>query len=268
MSEAVFEEAVVRMAANPTFAEAVRNAGDEALAGLDLTDDERAQLHDLSVEPAGAGAEELGARQSKSGLIGLGGLEHLGAHHVAATSPDIPAPPPPPPRHRSSAPARARPGCLWPWVGTGTNVYRSSQYDRGEWIYSNGLMQARGANSDGLHRTDYYSAFGSASDASTISRDLYLALTYDFFGSHRATHNGDYQLPTDKTKWPDFTSDLAEVRMAVEGGQLYVRFLWNSMPRPDAQIATLTFATAGATTAARHVAGRCSAGRRSPWQAR
>ncbi|MEA2645693.1 MAG: hypothetical protein QOE92_776 [Chloroflexota bacterium] len=143
-----------------------------------------------------------------------------------------------------AVPARAA-NAWHEWSGVGTNIYRTSQYDHGEWIYSNGLMQAQGANSDGLHRTDYYSAFGSASDASTISRDLYLALTYDFFGSHRATHNGDYQLPTDTTTWPAFTADLAEVRMAVEGGQLYIRLLWNSMPAPDTQIATITFSTAG-----------------------
>ena len=149
------------------------------------------------------------------------------------------------------------------WVGTGTNVYRSAQYDQGEWIYSNGLMQAQGANSDGLYRTDYFSAFGSAGDASTISRDLYLALTYDFFGSHRASHNGDYQLPTDTTRWPAFTADLAEVRLAVDNGQLYIRWLWNSMPAPDTQIATITFATAGATPIS---TWPLNAGVGSPWE--
>ena len=37
----------------------------------------------------------------------------------------------------------------------------------------------------------------------------------------------------------------------IDGDDLVVRFLWNAMPRKDAQIATLTFATAGAYTPAR-----------------
>src|SRR4029079_3331021 len=63
----------------------------------------------------------------------------------------------------------------------------------------------------------------------------------DAFGSHRIAHNGDYQLPADSAKFPVGTADLAEVRLAVTGRDLNVRFLWNSFPRPDAQIATLTF---------------------------
>jgi poly(3-hydroxybutyrate) depolymerase len=131
----------------------------------------------------------------------------------------------------------------WPtWRGAATDVFRTGVYDHGEWIYTNGLRQARGANADGIERSQYYSAFHVApNDPSHITDDLYNALTYDFFGSHRAAHNGDYQLPMDATKWPAGTADLAEVRMTVVGNQLFVRFLWNAMPRADAQIATLTF---------------------------
>jgi predicted esterase len=164
----------------------------------------------------------------------------------------------------SALPARAVAPAWHTWRGSGTNVYRSAQYDQGEWIYSNGILQAQGANADGLHRTDYYSAFGSAGDVNTASRDLYLALTYDFFGAHRASHNGDYQLPTDRTTWPAFTADLAELRLAVEGDQLFIRLLWNSMPRPDAQVATITFASAGAAPPT--TAWPLNAGVRSPWQ--
>ena len=131
----------------------------------------------------------------------------------------------------------------WPsWKGEPTGIFRTARYDRGEWIYTNGIQQARGANSDGLHRTDYYKATDPHGDDPThINRDVYNAVTYDAFGAHRAAHNGDYQLPTDAKRWPVGTADLAEVRLSVRGGDLYVRFLWNSFPRPDAQIATLTF---------------------------
>jgi pimeloyl-ACP methyl ester carboxylesterase len=128
------------------------------------------------------------------------------------------------------------------WKGQPTGIFRTARYDRGEWIYTNGIQQARGANTDGLHRTDYFKATDPHGDDPThIPRDVYNAVTYDAFGSHRAAHNGDYQLPTDDKKFPVGTADLAEVRLAVKGGDLYVRFLWNSFPRPDAQIATLTF---------------------------
>jgi dienelactone hydrolase len=136
----------------------------------------------------------------------------------------------------------------WPaWNGEPTGIFRTARYDRGEWIYTNGIQQARGANSDGLHRTDYFKATDPHGDDPThINRDIYDAVTYDAFGSHRTAHNGDYQLPTDSKKWPVGTGDLAEVRLAIRGDELLVRFLWNSFPRPDAQIATLTFAGATA----------------------
>lgn len=135
----------------------------------------------------------------------------------------------------------------WPrWEGTPTGVARTAAYDGGEWIATNGIRQAQGANADGLDRTDYFKAVNPHGDDPThISRDLYNALTYDFFGIHRAAHNGDYQLPGDEARWPAGTADLAEVRLAVRGSSLYVRFLWNAFPRPDAQIATLTFGVPG-----------------------
>ncbi|MDQ1689637.1 MAG: hypothetical protein QOK42_2612 [Frankiaceae bacterium] len=131
----------------------------------------------------------------------------------------------------------------WPtWSGVPTDTFRTGHYSNGEWVYTNGLRQARGANADALERTDYYSAFHVApNDPTHITDDLYNALTYDFFGSHRAAHNGDYQLPMDDASWPAGTADLAEVRLKVVGPDLYVRFLWNAMPRSDAQVAVLTF---------------------------
>ena len=134
----------------------------------------------------------------------------------------------------------------WPqWRGEGTGVFRTGVHDRGEWIYTNGIWQARGANTDGLHRGEYFGALAVPGDPTNDTRDLSLALNYGFFGAYRASHNGDYELPRDSGRWPDGTADLAELRMAIRGDTLFVRFVWNSMPRPDAQIATLTFAGAG-----------------------
>jgi predicted esterase len=125
------------------------------------------------------------------------------------------------------------------WKGTPTDVFRTGQYFQGEWIYTNGVRQARGANTDALERSDYYAAVKSPPvDPTRISVDLYNAFTYDFFGAHRASHNGDYQLPD---YLPAGTGEIAELRLAIDGSDLYVRVLWNSFPAPDAQIATLTF---------------------------
>jgi predicted esterase len=151
----------------------------------------------------------------------------------------------------AAAPAGAQ--VAWPsFGGKPGGVFRSGGYSGGRWIYTNGIHQAQGANSDGLHRTDYYRAFYPAdADPTFASRDLYNALTYDFFGSHRAAHNGDYELPRDPERWPEGTADLAELRLAADSQYLYVRFGWNSFPRPDAQIATLTFSTASGPALAR-----------------
>lgn len=144
-----------------------------------------------------------------------------------------------------AAPAAAATGPVW--NGRSTGIFRTARYDRGQWIYTNGIGQALGANTDGLHRTDYFKATDPQGDDPThINRDVYNAVTYDAFGIHRPAHNGDYQLPTDSGQYPVGTADLAELRLAVRDGSLYVRFLWNSFPRPDAQIATLTFSGAGA----------------------
>ncbi len=167
----------------------------------------------------------------------------------------------------SAAGAPAGAGALgWhSWAGEPTGVFRSGTYSRGEWIYTNGIHQALGANTDGLHRTDYYRAFTVApTDPGHMTQDVYNALTYDAFGAHRSTHNGDYQLPQNASAWPEGTADLAELRLAVEGGYLYVRWQWNSMPRPDAQIATLTFSGPGgpATASPWPRSARLS----SPWE--
>jgi pimeloyl-ACP methyl ester carboxylesterase len=159
-------------------------------------------------------------------------------------------------------PASAAHADAWPkWKSEPSGTFRTARYDHGEWIYTNGIGQALGANSDGLHRTDYFKATDPHGDDPThINRDIYNAVTYDAFGSHRMAHNGDYQLPTDSKRFPVGTADLAETRLAIKNGNLFVRFLWNSFPRPDAQIATLTFGEGPAREWPRNA--RLS----SPWQ--
>lgn len=132
-----------------------------------------------------------------------------------------------------------------------SGVFRSGTYERGEWIYTNGIHQALGANTDGLHRTEYFGSVAVPGDPTGNSNDVAQALTYNFFGVGRAARNGDYKLPTDSGRWPDGTADLAQLRLAVDARNLYVRFVWRSMPRVDAQIATLTFAAAGGSAQAR-----------------
>ena len=133
----------------------------------------------------------------------------------------------------------------WPeFHGPAGGVFRTAEVRHGQWIYTNGIEQAQGADSDATKRTEYFDTalIGPGLDQGFVRRDLYLALTYDFFGAHRGAHNGDYQLPTDHAGWPDGTADLAELRLAVKGRYLYARFRWDSMPRRDAQVATLAFA--------------------------
>jgi pimeloyl-ACP methyl ester carboxylesterase len=160
-------------------------------------------------------------------------------------------------------PASAQAASAPSWNGRPTGIFRTARYDRGEWIYTNGIGQALGANTDGLHRTDYYKATDPQGDDPThINRDIYNAVTYDAFGAHRPAHNGDYQLPTDSKAYPVGTADLAEVRLAIRGDTLFVRFLWNSFPQPDAQIATLTFGDGDGTPRPWPRNARLS----SPWQ--
>ncbi len=66
-----------------------------------------------------------------------------------------------------------------------------------------------------------------------MTGDLRRALTYEFFGMGRSVTNGDYELPTDKAKWPDGTGEVAELRLAADADELFVRVLWNSYPSPD-----------------------------------
>src|SRR4051794_92890 len=137
----------------------------------------------------------------------------------------------------------AAPAAAHEWRGEPTGIFRTAALDRGEWIYTNNLHQARGANTDGLHRTDYVPTDPHGEDPTEIPRDVHNALTYDAFGIDRSWHNGDYELPTDAAKYPEGTADIAEVRLAAADGDLHVRWTWQSFPSPSTQIATLTFGT-------------------------
>ena len=66
-------------------------------------------------------------------------------------------------------------GAAWPkWPGAAGGVFRSADLVKGEWIYTNGIWQARGANTDGLHRGEY---FGSASSLPSDPTDGFSAAT-------------------------------------------------------------------------------------------
>jgi pimeloyl-ACP methyl ester carboxylesterase len=125
------------------------------------------------------------------------------------------------------------------WAAPVGGVFRSGGYVDGEWVYTNGVGQGLGPNTDRLHRDEYTAAVRPVSD------DGYRLTTCDLFGTHRAWHNGDFVLPTNRTAYPDFTGEVAELRLAVDGTNVFVRFLFPSFPSRDAQIATLTFAPAG-----------------------
>ena len=106
-------------------------------------------------------------------------------------------------------------GAAWlrpKWPGAAGGVFRSADLVKGQSIYTNGIGQALGADADATKRTEYFRwiTWPQRLDDGFKRRDLYLALTYDLFGVHRAAHNGDYVLPTDTTAYSDFTGEIAE----------------------------------------------------------
>ncbi len=120
----------------------------------------------------------------------------------------------------------------------------------GEFVGTDEIHFARGANADGLQHEQYYAPGGVPPEpqpAPIETDDVYRHSTWGAFGTDRAAHNGDYLLPTDTTRWPDFTADLAFLRLVVEQADLFVQLRFVSFPGPDAQIATITFTSADAT---------------------
>ena len=127
----------------------------------------------------------------------------------------------------------------------------------GTWSLADGLFDGTGPDLDGVDPRPLA--------AGGVQQDLDIVASSGAFGSHRLVPGGDFTLPTDRTAWPDFTADLAGVRFTIQGPRVAIDLRYTSMPRPDAQIATITFASAGAPAPVQ--AWPAGAGVRSPWQA-
>lgn len=138
-----------------------------------------------------------------------------------------------------------------------TGVAHQLTADDGEWRLVDGLFDATGPDLDGIDPR------GLPQDG--VHQDVDIVATSGAFGSHRLVPGGDFTLPTDRTAWPDFTAELAGVRFTLHGQRLAVEVRYTSMPRHDAQVATITFAAAGAPGPSRP--WPADAGVRSPWQA-
>lgn len=163
-----------------------------------------------------------------------------------------------------AATGRAAPAPWHSWTGTPTGAARTAVLDAGEWIYTDAIFEDPGANADGLNEPDYFSFLLTGPALPAEERDdVYRALTWNAFGMQRSATDGDYRLPTDRDRWPDFTGEVAEVRLAADAATLHVRLRFTSMPRTDAQVATLTFSTQGTEPRARDWPR--NAGVRSPW---
>ena len=119
----------------------------------------------------------------------------------------------------------------------------------GEFVGTDEIHFARGANADGRDHEEYYAPGGVPPEpmpAPEEQDDVYRHSTWGAFGADRAPHNGDYLLPTDTSRWPDFTADIAFLRFEATADDLFVQIRFVSFPAPDAQIATLTFTSVGA----------------------
>jgi len=122
----------------------------------------------------------------------------------------------------------------------------------GEFVGTDEIHFARGANADGLDHEQYYAPGGVPPEpqpAPVEDDDVYRHSTWGAFGTDRAAHNGDYLLPTDLERWPDFTSDLAFFRMEADATDLYLQLRFVSFPAPETQIATVTITPLTATPA-------------------
>ncbi|HVE62996.1 MAG TPA: prolyl oligopeptidase family serine peptidase [Mycobacteriales bacterium] len=151
----------------------------------------------------------------------------------------------------------------WPeWAAQGGGVMRHAEMTSGEWIYTNTLWMAQGANGDGLERDQYYADF-APDDPGRNSGDLRRALTYEFFGAGRSVTNGDYDLPTDREAFPEGSAEIAGVRLQVDADELFVRLEWHAYRSLQNSIATLTFGGADADVARPWPA---NARLRSPWE--
>ena len=129
------------------------------------------------------------------------------------------------------------------------------------WTITDEVFDANGPELDGIDPAATVSPLRTAP-----IEDGAIAASTGVFGAQRATPGGDFALPTDRTRWPDFTADIAGVRFDVKGGAVDVTIRFTSMPSRDAQIATVTFATADRPAGAPRP-WPAGAGLRGPWQA-
>lgn len=122
----------------------------------------------------------------------------------------------------------------------------------GEFVGTDEIHFARGANADGVDHEEYYAPGGTVPPPAPSPQeqdDAYRHSTWGAFGLDRAPHNGDYLLPTDTSQWPDFTADIGFMRMQADATDLFIRIRFLSFPRPEAQITTMAFSTAGSALA-------------------
>lgn len=132
----------------------------------------------------------------------------------------------------SAAPASARsdPWAAYPSAPSNLTV-DTAAYDRGLWSYTDRWGDNTGANADGKHREDYYPG-----------QPL---LTYDAFGAHRTARNGDYVLPNDDARFPEFTADIVFAQLHPSAAGLDVRVVLTSLGQSDSTILTLGLDTTG-----------------------
>jgi poly(3-hydroxybutyrate) depolymerase len=122
----------------------------------------------------------------------------------------------------------------------------------GEFVGTDEVHFARGANADGIYHEEYYclnplDCPPTPQPSPVEDDDVYRHATWGAFGADRAAHNGDYLLPTDTNRWPDFTADIAFVRLEADDSDLYVHIRFVSFPAANTQIATFAFSNAGTT---------------------
>ena len=134
-----------------------------------------------------------------------------------------------------TAPAVASPTTGWGGYQTFPSnlTVGTAGYDRGVWSYTDRWGDDTGANTDGLHREDYFPG-----------QPL---LTYDAFGTHRSASNGDYVLPNDDTRTPELTADIAFVQGRPSPAGIDVRVAFTSLGTTDSTILSVGLNTTGGT---------------------
>ena len=150
--------------------------------------------------------------------------------------------------------ARSTPAPRPVGIGPAATVTRAGT----TWTATDELFDSTGPDLDGIDP----SAVGPL--RTPPAEDVPIAASTGVFGSQRATPGGDLWLPTDRARWPDFTADIAGVRVDVRGSSAQVTVRFTSMPHPTSQLATVTFAPAADPGPARP--WPAGAGVRSPWQ--